>query len=113
MNQEQLNREIAEKLMGHKVTQCFHSDLWQTTDEDGGYTWLLNYFTEGWEQVEDKLDELGCMVMYSIEYKMYEYEISNPDEKSEVVWFVGLEKTREAARYEALKQAWPEILKRL
>ena len=103
----QLNREIAEKLMGFELREAH---WW--VDRIGMHLseGLPNYFTEGWEAVEDKLAELGLHASTSPLTQSKRYSTAILDTMYSEY---SIRETRELARYEALKQAWPEILKRL
>jgi len=112
MNQEELNKAIAEKLMGlenFRKSEC--GKYWW----HGNPKWperTLNYFTEGWEQVEDKLAELGFVIeskFFVDAHKVTRVGCWLCSPKRSMMW----RDTREAARYEAMKQAWEEILRRL
>ena len=114
MTPEELNRDIAEKLMrlkNFRKSKC--GRYWW----NGNIKWperTPNYFTEGWEQVEDKLAELGLWVESQVDKAnglkgkpiVYSCRISETP-------LLNYQETRESARYEAMKQAWPEIVRRI
>lgn len=126
MTPEELNREIADKLMGLTLEGTSFGD-WYAGKEHyylGKPTYmsepLKNYFTEGWEQVEKWLKDRGFIVRSVCSKDGYGVEIS---------WHVGKDKagnwygagciyqnfkeTWEEVRHRATEQAWPEIVRRI
>jgi len=136
MNKEELNREIAEKLMGYTAKEQFGYTLsadpepfcyecWMDSDNNEVLaSQMLNYFTEGWEQAVDvmvgtgkiEIVETTSSVEIKTGHRVTHYTVAIYIENGRGEFMMAshnLLETREKARRNAMKQVWPEILKRI
>lgn len=123
MTPEELNREIAEKLMGLEVIAPIGK--MQSIKKKGIFinsTPVLNYFTEGWEQVEDAVSKYDILYLRESELDVEAGEILHRaswvyvyDKERYLKELIGthLSSDRENANFGATRQAWPNIIKRI
>jgi len=125
MTKEELNREIATKLLEYDIDhnyvqnqyghfKCYKCDAFK---EVGGQCDVINYLNHGWWQVVGWLRDNGFWVKET-HAPSDRYDAPNTlelwaDENTQICRMESNDDGDEQARYEAMKQAWPEIERRL
>jgi len=118
MTKEELNIWIAEKLMGLEYVSAEddieNTEHWTLDGVDTLFMSVPNYFAEGWEQVKKEVVELGLEVREKASKSgdsiIYDVMFESVEDDILIVhgWI-----DAEQARYLTMKQAQPEIERRL